>query len=103
MNKDLFPQKPNLNPKIYGYEIIGSITHKGLIKIGYTFGSVKNRVEEQTKTARIKYKIVFEADELGISDKGYRLIMNCNDDGGQTVFHIHCHLLGGKKLDWNPA
>ncbi len=43
------------------------------------------------------------AKQLGISDKGYRLIMNCNDDGGQTVFHIHCHLLGGKKLDWNPA
>lgn len=35
---------------------------------------------------------------LGINDSGYRLIMNCNEDGGQTVFHIHLHLLGGKRL-----
>src|SRR3990167_8076559 len=36
------------------------------------------------------------AQTLGIADSGYRLIMNCNDDGGQTVFHIHLHLLGGR-------
>ena len=35
---------------------------------------------------------------LGINQSGYRLIMNCNEDGGQTVFHIHLQLLGGKKL-----
>ena len=35
---------------------------------------------------------------LGINQSGYRLIMNCNEDGGQTIFHIHLHLLGGKKL-----
>ena len=35
---------------------------------------------------------------LGIEQSGYRLIMNCNEDGGQTVFHIHLHLLGGKQL-----
>ena len=35
---------------------------------------------------------------LGINYSGYRLIMNCNEDGGQTVFHIHLHLLGGKRL-----
>ena len=35
---------------------------------------------------------------LGINHSGFRLIMNCNEDGGQTVFHIHLHLLGGKRL-----
>ena len=34
----------------------------------------------------------------GIAESGYRLIMNCNQDGGQEVFHIHLHLLGGKPL-----
>ncbi len=38
------------------------------------------------------------AEELGISEKGYRLINNCGPDAGQTVFHIHYHLLGGKNL-----
>ncbi|WNC70459.1 purine nucleoside phosphoramidase [Thalassotalea psychrophila] len=36
--------------------------------------------------------------EEGISEDGYRLIMNCNNHGGQEVYHIHMHLLGGKRL-----
>lgn len=38
------------------------------------------------------------AAEAGIADDGYRLIMNCNQHGGQEVFHIHMHLVGGKAL-----
>ena len=38
------------------------------------------------------------AKHEGIAESGYRLIMNCNQDGGQEVFHIHLHLLGGKPL-----
>lgn len=43
------------------------------------------------------------ASQLGISDSGYRLVMNCNADAGQTVFHIHAHLLGGRKMHWPPG
>jgi histidine triad (HIT) family protein len=50
-------------------------------------------------------KIVLASKKIAkgknISQSGYRLIFNCNDDAGQTVFHIHCHLIGGKKLGWN--
>ncbi|RAV21766.1 histidine triad nucleotide-binding protein [Paenibacillus contaminans] len=38
------------------------------------------------------------AKELGVAESGYRLINNCGKDGGQVVFHIHYHLLGGEKL-----
>lgn len=38
------------------------------------------------------------AAELGIAESGYRLINNCNSDGGQVVYHLHIHLLGGQKL-----
>ncbi|MBL4681388.1 MAG: histidine triad nucleotide-binding protein [Pseudomonadales bacterium] len=38
------------------------------------------------------------AVDNGLSEPGYRLIMNCNEDGGQTVFHIHIHILGGRPL-----
>ncbi|RCX13786.1 histidine triad (HIT) family protein [Anaerobacterium chartisolvens] len=38
------------------------------------------------------------AQKLGIAESGYRLINNCGEDGGQTVFHIHYHLVGGRKL-----
>jgi len=38
------------------------------------------------------------AAEEGLADNGYRLIMNCNGDSGQTVFHIHLHIVGGHRL-----
>jgi histidine triad (HIT) family protein len=43
------------------------------------------------------------AGELGFAEDGYRLAMNCNKDGGQTVFHIHMHLLAGRSLEWPPG
>lgn len=43
------------------------------------------------------------AREMGIAEGGYRVVMNCNADAGQSVFHIHLHLLGGRKLAWPPG
>ena len=40
---------------------------------------------------------------LNIDKSGYRLVINCNDDGGQTVFHLHMHIIGGKQLSWPPG
>lgn len=40
------------------------------------------------------------AKDLGIDEKGFRVIVNCGDDGGQTVKHLHFHLIGGKTLAW---
>lgn len=42
------------------------------------------------------------AKEKGIDEEGYRVVTNCNKNAGQTVFHIHFHLLGGRELGW-PA
>lgn len=39
----------------------------------------------------------------GLEDDGYRAVMNCNEAAGQTVFHIHLHLLGGRALAWPPG
>ncbi|WP_235811152.1 histidine triad nucleotide-binding protein [Syntrophomonas wolfei] len=43
------------------------------------------------------------ARELGIADKGYRLVNNCGEWGGQSVLHLHYHLLGGRQLAWPPG
>lgn len=42
------------------------------------------------------------ASELGIAEQGYRLVNNCGSWGGQAIFHLHYHLLGGKELGWPP-
>ena len=43
------------------------------------------------------------ASNLGLSDKGYRLVFNVNQHGGQEIYHIHLHLLGGRQLSWPPG
>jgi histidine triad (HIT) family protein len=43
------------------------------------------------------------AKEHGYADRGYRTVFNCNAEAGQTVFHIHLHVLGGRRLTWPPG
>lgn len=43
------------------------------------------------------------ADSLGVREKGYRLVINTNQWGGQTVYHLHIHLLSGRALSWPPG
>lgn len=57
--------------------------------------------------AEVVGKMFMVAAELaaleGISDDGYRVVMNCNEAGGQAVYHIHLHLLGGRQMVWPPG
>ena len=43
------------------------------------------------------------AQERGFAEDGYRTVMNCNQQGGQTVYHIHMHVLGGRAMTWPPG
>jgi len=43
------------------------------------------------------------AEDLKIDQDGYRVIFNCNRNGGQAVYHIHLHLLGGRQMTWPPG
>jgi histidine triad (HIT) family protein len=43
------------------------------------------------------------ARQVGVAEDGYRLVLNCNPDGGQSVYHLHIHLLGGRKMTWPPG
>ncbi|MED5578409.1 MAG: histidine triad nucleotide-binding protein [Nitrospinota bacterium] len=43
------------------------------------------------------------AEQLNLNDSGFRIVTNCMEDGGQTVFHVHFHLLAGRKMLWPPG
>lgn len=43
------------------------------------------------------------AREAGLANKGYRVVTNTNHDGGQTVNHLHVHILGGREMKWPPG
>lgn len=49
---------------------------------------------------RVAAKVAFE---LGFAESGFRIVNNCKEDGGQTVWHLHFHLLAGRKLSWPPG
>ena len=64
-----------------------------------------NDINEKDKSLIGELFIVAKeiAKKEGISEKGYRTILNCNEHGGQTVYHIHLHVLGGRQLEWPPG
>ncbi len=43
------------------------------------------------------------AKREGFAEQGYRTVVNCNENGGQTVFHLHVHLMAGRRLQWPPG
>jgi histidine triad (HIT) family protein len=43
------------------------------------------------------------AEQLGLAESGYRLVINQGPDAGQSVFHLHCHVLGGRPMAWPPG
>lgn len=51
----------------------------------------------------ILIKISTIAKNIGIAEEGYRVVTNCGHNGGQTVQHLHYHLLGGRSLNWPPG
>lgn len=54
--------------------------------------------EDQMVLGKLFLTAAKMADELGVADDGFRLIVNCNRDGGQEVYHLHMHLLAGEHI-----
>ena len=66
------------------------------------------RVSElEQETAGLLGRMVLAANRLaretGIAESGYRLVINCNPGAGQSVYHLHLHLLGGRPMHWPPG
>jgi len=66
--------------------------------------TINDIVEEDEVLVGSLYSAAREiAAAEGIAEDGFRTVMNCNEGAGQTVFHIHLHLLGGRPLTWPPG
>lgn len=62
-----------------------------------------NDVNDPALVGRLLLAAKEIAAKEGIADAGYRTVINAGADAGQTVFHVHLHLLGGRKLTWPPG
>ena len=66
--------------------------------------AVKDADESDTETmGRLLIKAGEIAREQGLEENGYRFVINTGDGGGQTVYHIHLHVLGGRQMTWPPG
>lgn len=72
-----------------------------IVKSHYKY-LIEQKPHEVDILGRCLHKLSTMKCELGL-DEGYRLVINQGDDAGQTVPHLHVHILGGKKMGWDPA
>jgi histidine triad (HIT) family protein len=68
---------------------------------------IRNIMETEPNDMVLLGKLLYKAQELavtlGCEENGARFVINCKKDGGQTVDHLHIHVLGGRYLDWPPG
>jgi histidine triad (HIT) family protein len=68
---------------------------------------IPNIMEVEKADTALLGRLLFKAQELavqqGCGEKGARFVINCKEEGGQTVDHLHVHVLGGRFMDWPPG
>ena len=62
-----------------------------------------NDLDDATLAGKLLGSVTVIAKHQGLSDNGYRTVINCNSHGGQEVYHLHLHILGGRQLTWPPG
>lgn len=83
MNQEFFPQRPQVNPTIYAYELVDVKSHEGYIKVGYTQRDVDERIQEQLHVSAVKYRILYKepcvcSDGTVFTDKDVHKILRRN-------------------------
>jgi len=89
--------------KVIAFEDIAPKAPTHLLIIPREHIATLNDIEDAALAGHILMTAKKLAAERGIADDGYRTLINCNEGGGQVVFHLHCHLLGGRKMEWPPG
>lgn len=62
-----------------------------------------NDLDDADLAGELLLAVVAIAKQLGLSEDGYRTVVNCNRQGGQEVYHLHLHLLAGRQMQWPPG
>ncbi|MCK5829544.1 MAG: histidine triad nucleotide-binding protein [Methylococcales bacterium] len=62
-----------------------------------------NDLDDSVLAGQLFQAAIDVAKQEGVAEEGYRTIFNCNKNGGQEVFHLHLHLMGGRQMRWPPG
>lgn len=105
INGDIPSDKVYEDELVYAFRDISPAapTHVLIIPKAHIASANEINEENEAVVAHIFSVAGKLAKQLGIADSGYRIVNNCGKDGGQTVGHLHFHLLGGRNLGWPPG
>ena len=105
INGEIPSDKVFENDDIYAFRDVNPVAPLHVLIIPKKHISSINEVE--TEDAETMGKLFLAAKKIaaneGYTDAGFRTVMNCGEDAGQTVFHVHMHLLAGRELLWPPG
>ncbi len=62
-----------------------------------------NDLDDAALAGQLLQTVPLIAKQQGIAENGYRTVINCNQEGGQEVYHLHIHVLGGRYMNWPPG
>lgn len=88
---------------VYAFHDIGKQAPYHFLVIPKEHIATLNNTKDATLLGKLTLTASKIAKQLGFAEQGYRVVMNCNEQGGQTVYHIHLHCLGGRELKWPPG
>jgi len=91
------------NDRLVAFRDIGAQAPVHVLVIPKAHMTSLNDVSDFALMGEMSQMAVEIARREGIADRGYRVVVNTNADGGQTVDHLHLHVLGGRHMDWPPG
>jgi histidine triad (HIT) family protein len=74
-----------------------------ILVIPKTHIATLNDLDAPALAGHLLQTVAMLAKQEGLAETGYRTVINCNQQGGQAVYHLHLHLLGGRQLHWPPG
>jgi len=100
---DITPDVVYENEQILAFKDINPQAPVHILVIPKQHISTLNDLDGKNLAGELMLAVVAIAGKLDLSEKGYRTVVNCNKQGGQEVYHLHLHLLGGRQMHWPPG
>jgi histidine triad (HIT) family protein len=89
--------------QILAFRDINAQAPTHILVIPKTHVATLNELDDTELAGRLLQTVSILAKQEGLAKDGYRTVINCNSHGGQEVYHLHLHLLGGRQMAWPPG
>lgn len=89
--------------KVLAFRDINPQAPTHILIIPKTHVATLNDLDDSALAGKMLQTVIQLAKKEGLAEEGYRTVFNCNKRGGQEVFHLHMHLLGGRQMRWPPG